>query len=431
MRLTRYAPRKGRKNRRITTKRPKKQKGGAIGMDQIPHHHRLAKFLVEEDNVRQMYGTSHIRKILEKDGRIAEQKELDKLEEDAYAIRKAYLEDRIGVIYDEKEQVVGFKRDPSDDLFHVPSDYTLMFYLSYRLSPETINTLRPFYERVRSTRTKEDSLTFMKHAFSIMDYVVNIEFIYEPFFKLSGSADLRRQNEVMYEVSKKIDKWIHKIVLGILSNYQTPKDKKNRYLNVDEQFSMIPAGTRLYRGFKKRRGPLNIERDFSFFVWDAVNCIFYILPSEDGFYNDERESHVEMYCAQVGGVAEVRTTKDLRLLNLSKASAVRHLLANMQEKGAPQKVIKYLKEGWILSNNNPDKYTRKSVYDKDMDVVKWLQKNGYHGYVAMDVDGLHDEIVLFDIKNSVAITHIYGADELNMPLCTEPYISLGIGLFAN
>lgn len=413
-------------------------------MNQIPRHHRLARYLFADDPIRQMYGTSHLREILERDHRVSDEKELDGLEEEVYRTRRAYLEKYVGVQY-EDDRVVGFDKERFENVYNEPDKFNLGFYLSYKLSPETIHELRPLYDAVRSSKSEQDGMAFLKHALSLRDYVVNIPFLLETIFNMRGNFETRSSqhpsilegHKAFYETEKTLDKWIHGVVVRILSQYTTPKDKHPSYPMEDGLYYLVPKGTRLYRGFKKTRGPLNIERDFSFFVWDANSCIFYTIPSEETFYEDEsydkKFSHVENYCRQVGGIVEVRTTKDLRLLNFSKASVIRRLLTDMKNKGAPEKVISFLKEGWILSNNDPasNKYKRHSVYHKDMEVVKWLKNNGYNGYVAIGVEGLHDEIVIFNIKENVQIQRIFTTEDFNMPLCEEPYQSLGLGLFAN
>ena len=408
------------------------------GMRQIPLHHRLVPMIfTDSDPVMNLYGTSHIREILERDHSLQEQKELDVLEEDVYQERRAYFETVFGLLYNEKNEVIDMDMNRVHALYSEPTPYNLMFYLSYKHSPETIHELLPFYHKVISDKKEEDVVGFLKKALSLRDYLINSPYLYNAFLaNLPTTNDKRRVWKLIEETEKKLDDWTSAVIRRIHKMYITPTGQKNRYENEDTYYSTLPKGTTLYRGFKRNRGPLNVERGFSFFVWDAITCMRYILPTEEAYrsfyYTQEDTTQLKSYCHFLGGIAEVQTTKPLRLLNMAKASTLRYLLSEMKAKHAPEIVIQYLKEGWILNNDNmaSNTYRRNSYYHKDMVVVKWLQEHGYHGYVAMDVEGLHDEIVIFNITENVHVKNIYTSEDLNMPLCGEPYLSLDIGLDA-
>lgn len=408
----------------------KRQRGGVLDMESIPRKHRVFPQLFYDTRDGQMYGSSHLKELLHDEGRTSDETLLQEMEEDIYQQRRSYLIEHVGIQY-QGETVTGFNDDAFTDVYRPPTQQRLGFYLSHKLSPETIEHLRPAFDHLQRHPTVEAGKAFLQQALSLRDYVINLVAAEEFLWDMRGKERRpyrhpipKKATEVFTEAMERMDAFVSEHMKRILRQYETPKDALPTFPTTNG-YALLPKGTRLYRGFKQRRGPLNLERGYSYFVMDPATCLIYALPDENFTENerkDQETTEVQAYKDAVGGVVEVETTEDIRLLDLSTAPMVRRLHAEMKAKNAPPSVLEAFTKGWVITPN--DTFHRSSAYSADVKVMDWLCKNGYTGYIARQVQGLHDEMVFCNIQHAVRIRRIYGAEDFNMPLCTEPYVSL-------
>ncbi len=403
-------------------------------MEDIPPPHRVFDRLFYDEAHPQLYGTSHLHELLREEGRHEDEQMLHDMEEDIYQLRRSYLIEHAGFHYD-GETVTGWDEATFDNLYRPPTPQTLPSYLSHKLSPQTIERLRPLYDALQHHTTLQTGMDFLKEAFSIKDYVVNIVMPHESLFDMRGRKEKRpyshptvkKANEVFTDTMDRLDAYISEHMKRILRRYTSPPQSASHIASaLNGPYALLPAGTRLYRGFKKQRGPLNLERGYSYFVMDPASCLVYALPELESIPEEAKESQNTLYCQGVGGVVEVETTRDIQLWNLSTAENVRLLLAEMKQKNAPQSVLTAFTKCWVVTPT--DAFHRASQYSSDMKVIEWMCQNGYNGYMGVQVQGLHDEFVFCNIGEAVRIRRIYGAEDFNLPLCKEPYASLPLRL---
>jgi hypothetical protein len=405
-------------------------------MEDIPPPHRVFDRLFYDEPYPQVYGTSHLHDILREEGRQEDQQMLQDMEEDIYQIRRSYLIEHVGFYYD-GETVTGWDEATFLNHYRPPTQSTLPAYLSHKLSPQTIERLRPHYEALQHHKDIQHGMDFLKEAFSIKDYVINIVMPQESLFDMRGRKEKRpyshptvkKANEVFTDTMDRLDMFVSEHMKRILRRY-TSKPENAPSFRLNGPYALLPAGTRLYRGFKQHRGPLNLERGYSYFVMDPASCLIYALPEVDKLNQalnaGSEESHNTLYGKELGGVVEVETTRDIPLWNLSTAENVRLLLAEMKQKNAPQSVLTAFTKCWVVTPNGA--FHRASQYSLDMKVIEWMCQNGYNGYMGVQVQGLHDEFVFCNIGEVVRIRKIYGAEDFNLPLCKEPYASLRLNL---
>lgn len=399
-------------------------------MEDIPPQHRVFDRLFYDEAYPQLYGTSHLHDMLREEGRHEDQQMLHEMEEEIYHLRRSYLIEHAGFHYD-GETVTGWDEATFLDVYRPPTATTLPAYLSHKLSPQTIERLRPHYEALLHHKDIQTGMDFMKEAFSLKDYVVNSVMPHETLFDMRGRKEKRpyshptvkKANEVFTDTMDRLDMYVSEQMKRILRRYASPS-ASNSPLN--GPYALLPAGTRLYRGFKQQRGPLNLERGYSYFVMDPSSCLVYALPELEAIPEESKEGQNTLYCKEVGGVVEVETTRDIHLWNLSTAENVRLLLAEMKQKNAPQSVLTAFTKCWVVTPT--DAFHRASQYSLDMKVIEWMCQNGYSGYMGVQVQGLHDEFVFCNIGEAVRIRRTYGAEDFNLPPCKEPYASLRLKL---
>lgn len=407
-------------------------------MEDIPLHHRVFDRLFYDVPTLALYGTSHAKEISAKDGNHAEEKRIEGLEDDIYQERKSFLIKHVGC-YFEGETLTGWAEDVFHDLFLAPTPRRMEFYFTHKHSPATISLLLPAYERVKREMDVASGQAFFQAAFSLKDYVVNTIVPHHYLFDMRGNKAKRsyshplvkNANDVFERTTERADAIINQQMKELNKHYLTPRNQSPTYEAdpSDSFYTLLPEGTRLYRGYKQKYGSVNVTRDYSYFVTDPATCFVYAQPSgmdlgEEAVNLAPTNTTTQMYCKTFGGVVEVETMKATKLINLSTSANVVRLRNEMKEKNAPAAVQAAFQKGWVITPT--DAFLRVSETFADGKVIDWLCKNGYAGYMGIHTEGLHDEIVFCNLRDVVRIRKEYGAKDFNLPLCNEPYVSLSM-----
>jgi len=205
----------------------------------------------------------------------------------------------------------------------------------------------------------------------------------------------------------KINSYITDVVNEIRGRYNTYYNSQRIMLVEDEDtphFKRLKEGTILYRGYANgaRRRFIPPGRPFVFFTPNPFVALGYAKPADEG--------------DDLGEIAVYQTSPPLKLLDFSNYRTVSYIYAKLNELGAPRNVIDSLLYGWFgwegwfsydgvdsrQAHHRPftgptpseETFKRKSDQDVDFEVVKWICEQGFNGYVALNVNGLADEIVL-------------------------------------
>lgn len=163
-------------------------------------------------------------------------------------------------------------------------------------------------------------------------------------------------------------------------------------------FKQLKKDTILYRGYQKptdpsqRRHLIPPGRPFVFFTPNPLVALGYAIPTSAN--------------KDLGEIAVYQTLRPLKLLDFSHDRTLGYVYALLHDMGAPRDVIRHLLYGWFgwegfgSDFKGPSLSSRERVFQRksdeaaDFSVVKWICSKGFNGYVALDVNGLADEIVL-------------------------------------
>jgi hypothetical protein len=314
--------------------------------------------------------------------------------------------------------------------------------LSYRLGRTILVKLKPFVKDIMTfinekreeikTFTEDDDYEKVRRIKDEIEGMID-SFYSNIIFKLPRDE----QNEYLcicfrdtYE-SDGIDHYITNIVVGLIQRYNDYYHSL-RIMMVEDirrpYFKKLKEGTILYRGYQTPTDPTHRRhlippgRPFVFFTPNPFVALGYAIPSD--ISND------------LGKIAVYQTSRRLKLLDFSNYRTLDYIHALLNELGAPRNVIDSLLTGWFgwkdfgtKDFKGPSPRSREKTFERmsdegvDIPVVKWICSQGFNGYVALNVDGLGDEIVLcdpvpIDETNPKKITSIGVLDKsvINYPL---------------
>lgn len=347
---------------------------------------------VFNDNNLLLYGTSHIKEVLQILGDTKKLNKLDKLIEESVQERRDYL-----------RRVLKSKKMYSGD-----GDEFLSFALNIWISPATF---RKFFEKLKDYPSLDENniKSFINLIWYDEDYLVNWGIV-PILFKLEGE----------FGHSPKIEKFIRKIISNV-RNMNIQKANTNDFPYYEDNTRIVQEGSLFYRGYRTYRGAEDCYRSFAWFAFDVVSTMSYLVPptKEDNkkyLASTLKFTNTYPYCSAVGGTAIFRAERDLKLLDFSNLNTLKAIRVLMS-KGADQKVIQAFESGWGLDGTS---FQRNSVDMMDEIVAKWICDQGYDGYIAVGLSDMHDEILV--CKNNMKYVGDYDARKyMNFHVCNEPY----------
>lgn len=358
----------------------------------------LFKDAFNDDNFL-MYGTSHIKNVMKILGRGVDIETLSHLEKISAKKRKAFLKSLLS-----QEKILSS---------NVDIEYFPKLALNIWMSKETFEQ---FYPIVTKTELTDKSLReFIKIIMENSDYLVNWGLF--PIL-----LNIKDSNYNDYYCSNDINRYIVNFISIIRFTLIDRLDYDIFAPKIDDKNRIIPKGTLFYRGYRTYRGPADTTRTFAWFAFDVIATMNYLVPPKKEDNKSYLSSNViftdtNLYCTAVGGTAVFRVEKDLKVLDFSNFETIKEVKYAL--KNAPKQVIEAFESGWKLSKNS---FQRHSVDVLDSIVSKWLCENGYSGYIAMGVKGLHDEVMICNVtKNMKYIGDYDPREDMNFHICSEPY----------
>ncbi|HMP28699.1 MAG TPA: hypothetical protein PKD85_03815 [Saprospiraceae bacterium] len=374
----------------------------------FPRELYLFKQMFNDDDLS-MYGTSHIKKVLKLvhgDKRI---RTLERLENKSAHTRREYLKR----ILKQGKVASSYLKDSTD----IPK-YTLNIWIS----KETFESL---YEKVlqfsQMENLEEAIVSLINEIIDNDDFLVN----WGIFSLLLNDPEKYLVEEFGH--SKDIEEFIKYTIYTLRSNLLS-----NRIVSKKEAGIMtktLPKGELFYRGYRTYRGMADNTKNYAWFAFDVVSTMSYLVPpkkEDNKQYLAKTTTFTNLYdyCSAVGGSAVFQVQRDLQVLDFGDVNTLRYIKSQLNNKD----VIEAFESGWRLSEKSAEKpaekekFKRYSVDVLDGIVAKWLCENGYDGYIANNVPGLHDEIMICNISNNMKYIGDYDPRiYMNFHMCEEPY----------
>jgi len=448
----------------------------------MPDHHRLltSNNLVKgigQPGDMDIYGTSTILEILEKDDSSESKKDLDdKIKTISEELRTILFE----ILY--QDNAISEESEEyylSNTLFNVEqlcrfNDYIIL--LPPTVSRDTFNTL--YYSYIGlvqlhsnyTKRYKEEIQQEEKKSQSKADIISSfLKKTSKPKKKIiytTDCSDYIKGIKQYLEIALKDDDYIINSYKYIINLFRTDLDQvvtlnrimennvvekmcrqvtldiKEKYravYNFDEvieedgmKYKIIPEGFLVYRGYSKLASPFPKTRPYVCVGFSFLDTVNYGKPDEEEFSTNLSND----YCTLLGNVATLKTKTSLKLLDLKDLQTVELLRAKMDKK-----TLKSFSKGWIVKDDN---VTRKSEYKDDDVVYQWLYDNNYEGYIGYGIPGLHDEACisndkrLKDIKEYIKgngqkfplqLRNSFPMKQL-VPICQEPFTQINYKIFS-
>lgn len=198
-------------------------------------------------------------------------------------------------------------------------------------------------------------------------------------------------NELEKEFSTSISDYCY-----ALADLQEETQLQNVTYDREGLYVVLHEGSILFRG--QRRKTKDVLKPYNMKInhptWFAIDIF---TASRYGADNDW-DSHENN--SNFGFIAEYKTCKPIRLLDISKPEAVEHLIELVRKGGSDEseKVIELLKEAFIIQTNEDtnERYVERwSDVSYDFDIFKHIcsAQTDFAGYFWSG-DGLRDEIML-------------------------------------
>lgn len=394
----------------------------------IPRRHLLFKKLYEYGDVP-MYGTSHLREILLIDTIQGYPLEtFDRLVVEMVNRRRRILRDLL-----QSGQSLVSRFIPSADTW-------ALLLLNIYLERENFEALaRPFQEI--QSRVHNSSID-IEEAVSMLIYLVinNDDYMANwgnlpIFLNLPGNQDM-----LIYADNPEMTTFMNGMITKIIMNYKVlsviaiKEFVQSRPFVFDAnglKIISLDASLQLYRGYKAYRGRLSTVKTYAWFGFDITSVMNYMLPPE----KEDNLNYVAAtklfdrssdYCSAIGGVAIYTTKRALKVLDFSDIETLRQLRRLMQDRQAPQIVLKAFDDAWQLQTST---FIRQSVDKKDFIVVEWLCSLGFDGYIAVGLEALNDEIMLCGVADDVEYLRDIDINrQLNFQVCSPPYSNYNLYL---
>lgn len=360
----------------------------------------LFKQLFNDDELL-MYGTSHIEKVLKLVKGDKRLRTLERLKRKTADRRKTFLKKIL------KQDRISSKGWGVGD---VPK-----ILLNIWISKETFQKYYKFINN-QGGGDLEDNLEgliikFINMIMEDEDYLVNWGLF--PLLLNSSDAEFYHSDE--------IEQFIRYTIGTLRSQLIKPRVVSQK--GTDKYTRTLPAGELFYRGYRTYRGAADKTRNFAWFAFDVVSTMSYLVPpkkEDNKSYLSDTVTFTNLYnyCRGVGGTSAFRVQKDLKLLDFGNVHTLKHLRKIMGAK-APEDVVQAFEHGWEIKG---DAFKRYSVDMLDGKVATWLCKNGYDGYIANNVPGLHDEVMICNLSENMKYVGDYDPRvDMNFHMCEKPY----------
>jgi hypothetical protein len=420
-----------------------------------------------------IYGTSTILEILEKDNNSESKKDLD----DKIRTISEELRSILSKILDQ-DNSISEKYYLSKTLFDVKklcrfNDYIIL--LPPTVSRDTFNTFYSFYielvnlysnytkrykeeiqQEEKKSQSKADIISsflkktskpkkkiiyttdcseyikaikqYLKMVLINDDYIINsYKYIINLFrTNLEFQPTLNRIME-----NNVIEKMCRQVTLDI-------KEKYRAVYNLDEviedemKYKIIPEGFIVYRGYSNLASPFPKTKPYVCVGFSFLDTVNYGTPDVEEFSTNLSHD----YCKLLGNVATLKTKTSLKLLDLKDLQTVKLLREKMNAI-----TLESFSKGWIVKDDN---VTRKSEYKDDDVVYQWLYDNDYEGYIGYGIPGLHDEACISNnkrlkdieepikgmgLKFPLELRNSFSMKQL-VPICQEPFSQINYKIFS-
>lgn len=392
--------------------------------------HQLVFRTLFSDAEDLMYGTSHIREILEKDGKSTV--ELDALEKELAAVRRTYLQNLLSgskvaadtIVYgqDDYGKVTGPFNRHLDEIFRSMALNILISQDTFRELEGLVNELQEMLLANLGNRELFETCIrrFAEQIIDNDDYLANWGY----FAMFLNIPDSQEYTGYWDPKVKGLEPYVRNVLISLSNEQLSVKSSYDHFLPVDQEpfLKMIPKGTFMVRGYKTYRGRLDKTRDFAWFGFSVRVSMPYLLPrsrEELPGYKQPDMDHLNLYCSALGQLAVFQLNRDVKVLDFSNVMTIRYIRQFLLDHNAPPTVLKAFDRGWQESGTS---FIRESSDVPDALFVNWMCSNGFNGYVATGVAGLHDEILLCNITQVVDYIGEYDPRKvMNLHLCSEPY----------
>lgn len=410
---------------------------------EIPKHHMLFSTMFGGSSIL-MYGTSHIKQILLKDGRSTI--ELDTLVYDCVLRRREIL-----------NQLLDQDRVTRKAALEFWFKYFKGIALNPWISPETFEYLIPFVEKYSLADPETAIRNFLQVAINIDDWVANwgyitsfldttVDFRKIPGYETQWRLRFPQEEDVTdFELPEKLDAYTFEpeiqsyigLIVSEIKNRYNPKLLVDfQSFKSQESFTRgIAKGTLLYRGYRNYRGVIDTETNFAWFALNVMTTLSYMIPPEmeqNPYYLKGRETidsrTSKEYCQAIGGTAVFRFRRDVQLLDFSSVHTMRYIQEFLTRNGAPKKIIDAFAAGWKIRG---DSFTRVSQEVDDAVFVEWMCQQGFDGYIATGIN-IYDEILTCNFQEKIEYIGNYDPrTDMNFHMCSYPYNRYDLQLAEN
>jgi len=384
----------------------------------------IAKQYVAKDLIMS-YGTVFTRDLMVKEGMPTDN--FDQLLERAVIFRRSMLSR-----YITRVETNNFKRHES-----LPSSYFLhdtkqddpkvhQFLISPWLSPNLYTELMPYANEVANAGANQQKalLDFIKRVLLIDEYLLNWRnFPYAIGIYVEDEFEMLLQNERKAVFNHVILKYRAEAKAKFNIDIYAPRIMSSLSLY---GIRKVPKGTLVYRGFKTYRKPLDTALNYAFFAMDMIYTLGYLQPElnpQEGYLSTPvNTASMNVYCQSIGGIAVFEVKEDIQVLDFGDLNTIKYIHALLEQLQAPKEVIRAAQKGWKVTNEISLGFKRYSDDPEDRKVAQWLCQNNFGGYIAAAVEGLHDEMMLCNVHESLDYLGFYEpAKDLNFPICSPPY----------
>jgi hypothetical protein len=369
-----------------------------------------------------VYGSYHMRKILLERGEST--LELDRLVIDSAETRAELLNDLLQKPNILSKTLLSLRED-------IAKNGIESILLNTQLSPDLFAELLTYIRETDVKLTEESMRSFIEHIINFDEYLANWGLL-PILIPTPGSQNMiGMEQDLANYVYTKVKKLQNdeKIDLSYKMNISTTT---NPYIKI------LRKGTKLVRGYKNYRGYVDESRSYSWFGLEHMTkrLAIYAIPTavEDkeqyfdklGVKDNFMFDFLHDYCKAVGGVAVYQVKADMKLLDFSDIVTLRYVTNYMREQNAPEIVINAFVRNWQIKD---DEFARNSVDVTDGIVADWLCREGFGGYLALGTKGLHDEVLICDVKSRLEFVDAYRLQDVaNFHLCDWPYTDVNVYL---
>ncbi len=442
----------------------------------MPDHHKILTSnnliaAMSEAGEFDIYGTSTIIDILEKDGNVDTLTELKKkIEETNESVRSILTE---MLKQDDLAESKDYEKNTLFDITELCKWNRYILLLPFTVSEDTFNILYPFYdelvklhsnykdryqqEEVKTTAVSDDFFAsyfkpapkivytktcfdyvkavkeYIRFALSNDDYIINSYKYISSAFNYKGDLAKRL---VQIAEENEVGKMCRRVINDIKQQYK-------QYYTFDEvrengiKYKVIPTGFLFYRSYPSVDPPFPKKRPYVFVGFSFLDIVSYSTPQEQDFIDSDLAENSYDYCKLLGNVSTLRLKKELKLLDLNDTETVKSLRQIMEPN-----VQKSFDKGWILED---DIVNRRSNFKDDAIVAQWIYDNNYDGYIGYGIPGLHDECCISSIK---ALQHLeepikgmglkfpleilasFSMKKM-VPICRDPFTKINYRLASN